>query len=69
MTFRLCFFANFIIGSISQGIPAKWTHIIAFVFLEIAGSMDSAVMFCELKSISTNLGIPPNKLTDETEAI
>ena len=57
------------ISSISQGHPAKCTHIIALVFLLIDDLIESIFIFCEFKSTSAKTGVAPALTIDETELI
>src|SRR3990167_5391342 len=59
ITSSRCFFAMDMIASISQGLPAKWTGIIALVRLVILFSIRLGSIFMVCLSISTNTGLAP----------
>lgn len=56
MTYRLCFFAISMMGSISQGLPSIWTGMMAFVFGVMSASIFAGSMVSD-SSISARTGM------------
>ena len=68
MTRRSCFFAIFLIASMSQAPPQRWTGITARVAGPIASSMAFGSMVSD-SSMSTITGIAPTESTEVAVAM
>src|SRR6185437_2292241 len=68
ITLRLCLRAISMIGSISQGLPAKCTGRMARVRCEMAASIAAGSMFCVATSTSASTGVKPAWMIALTEA-
>ena len=68
ITHKSCSFAKSMMPSISAGIPARWTTMMALVFGVSAALMVSALMFWLFKSTSANTGFAPAVTMQDAEA-